>query len=52
MWLGSMRAMARAANGWRVDSWGQWCRAAARVVEVVGRMGYAAEVVADDTGCC
>jgi hypothetical protein len=52
MWLGSLWAMARVANGWRVDSWGLWCRVAAGVVEVVGRISYVAEVVVDDTGCC
>jgi hypothetical protein len=49
MWLGSLWAMARVANGWRVDSWGLWCRVAAGVV---GRISYVAEVVVDDTGCC
>jgi hypothetical protein len=40
MWLGSLWAMVRVANGWRVG-----------VVEVVGRIGYVTVMVADDTGC-
>jgi hypothetical protein len=45
MWLGSWWAIARVANGWRVGSWRLWCRVAAGVVEVVGRIGYVAVVV-------
>jgi hypothetical protein len=49
MWLGSWWAMVRVANGWRVGSWGLWCRVAA---EVVGRISYVAVVVADDMRYC
>jgi hypothetical protein len=44
-------AMARVANGWRLDSWGLWCRAAVEVVELIGRIRYVAVMVANDTGC-
>jgi hypothetical protein len=40
MWLDSLWAMVRVANGCRVDSWRLWCRVAAGVVEVVERIGF------------
>jgi hypothetical protein len=52
MWLDSWWAMAQVVNGWRVGSWGLWCRVVMGVVEVVERIGYVVVVVADDTRCC
>jgi hypothetical protein len=39
-------------SGWRVDSWDLCCQVVAEVVEVVGRIGYVAVMVADGRGCC
>jgi hypothetical protein len=44
--------MVRFVSGWRVDSSGLWSRVVAEVVEVVGRIGYVAVMVADDMGSC
>jgi hypothetical protein len=44
--------MVRVASGWRVGSWGLWCRVVAEVVKVVGRIGYVVVMVVGDMGCC
>jgi hypothetical protein len=52
VWLGNLWVMVRVVSGWRVDSWGLWCRVVVKVVDVVGRIGFVAVMVADDKGCC
>jgi hypothetical protein len=52
LWFGNAMASVRAINGWPVGFWGLWCPSVVEVVVVVGRIGYAEVMVADDEGYC
>jgi hypothetical protein len=43
--------MVQVTSGWRVGSWGQCCRVAMEVGEVVGRIGCVAVIVVGSGGC-
>jgi hypothetical protein len=52
VWLSSVKATVRVVGGWLAEFWDPWYPGVAEVVVVVGRIGYAEVIVADDEGCC